>query len=154
LLPDQSKELPTRAQLVANAKENRLELKIAQAAIRTNEANLKNAYGNAIPTPRFVTGRVIESNPPTGPNPTNSLLQAYIDTPFLNFNQGDIAKFKALQKQLKLDLAGQNNQVEGQVSLAYHRVVAARLRLKTFTEEALPEANAVGDISKHGYELG
>ena len=154
LLPDQSKELPNRAQLVATARENRLELKIAKAAILTNEANLKNAYGNVIPTPRFVTGRVIESNPPTGPKTKEPFFQAYIDTPVLNFNQGDITKFKALEKQLKLDLGGQNNQVEGQVSLAYHRVIAARQRLKTFTEEAIPEANAVGDISKHGYELG
>jgi cobalt-zinc-cadmium efflux system outer membrane protein len=154
LLPEQSKELPNRAQLVLRAKENRLELKIAKAAILTNEANLKNAYGNVIPTPRFVTGRVIEANPPTGPKTKAPFFQAYIDTPVLNFNQGDITKFKAIEKQLKLDFAGQNNQIEGQVSLAYHRVMAARQRLKTFTEEALPEADAVGNISKHGYELG
>jgi len=154
LLPDYSKDLPTRDTFVAKAKENRLELQIAKAAILTNQANLKNAYGNAIPTPRFVTGRVVETNPPDGPKTKAPFFQAYVDAPILNFNQGDIAKFKALEKQLKLDLAGQQNQIYGQVSLAYYRVIAARQRLKTFTDEALPEAQAVGDISKHGYELG
>jgi len=154
LLPDFAKEFPKRAQLVQMAKQNRLELKIAQAAILTNEANLKNAYGNVIPTPRFVTGKVTESNPPTGPKTNRAFFQAYIDTPVFNLNQGDIAKFKALSRQLKLDLAGQQNQVDGQVDLAYNKVLAARQRLKTFTEEALPEADAVGSISKHGYELG
>ena len=33
-------------------------------------------------------------------------------------------------------------------------MLAARQRLRAFTEEALPEANKVGSISKHGYELG
>jgi outer membrane protein, heavy metal efflux system len=154
LLPDYSAELPREAELVQKAKENRLELKIANAAILTNQANLKNAYGNVIPTPRFVTGRVVESNPPIGPKTKAPFFQAYIDTPILNVNQGDIARFRALEKQLKLDLAGQENQIDGQVSLAYNRVMAARARLKTFTQEALPEADAVGNISKHGYELG
>ncbi len=154
LLPDFAKEFPKRDQLVQLAKENRLELKIAQAAILTNEANLKNAYGNVIPTPRFVTGKVTELNPPTGPKTNRAFFQAYIDTPIFNLNQGDIAKFKAVGKQLKLDLSGQENQVDGQVSLAYNKVLAARQRLKTFTEEALPEADAVGNIAKHGYELG
>ncbi len=154
LLPDFNRELITRDKLEQIAHDNRLELKIAKAILRTNEANLKNAYGNAVPTPRFVTGRVVESNPPSGPKTRNGFFQAYIDAPLLNVNQGDIARFKALEKQLKLDLAAQENQVAGQVSLAYHKVLAARQRLRTFTEEALPEAINVGNISKHGYELG
>ncbi len=44
--------------------------------------------------------------------------------------------------------------IAGQVSLAYHKVLAARQRLRTFSEEALPEATNVGNIAKHGYELG
>jgi cobalt-zinc-cadmium efflux system outer membrane protein len=154
LLPDFSRELSSRSALVKTAHDNRLELKIAKAVLLTNRANLNNAYGNAIPTPRFVTGRVTEINPPTGPKTNNAFFQAYVDAPLLNFNQGDIARFKALEKQLTLDLAAQENQVAGQVSLAYHKVLAARQRLRTFTEEALPEATNVGNISKHGYELG
>ena len=154
LLPDFSKELPSRAVLVTTAQDNRLELKIARATIATNTANLRNAYGNVLPTPRFVTGRVIEANPPSGPKTRNGFFQAYIDAPIFNVNQGDIARFKALEKQLKLDLSAQENQVSGQVSLAYHKVLAARQRLRTFMEEALPEASKVSSISRHGYELG
>ena len=154
LLPDFTRELPSRAVLVTTAQSSRLELKIARAAIATNTANLRNAYGNVLPTPRFVTGRVIEANPPTGPKTRNGFFQAYIDAPIFNVNQGDIARFKAMEKQLKLDLSAQENQVAGQVSLAYHKVLAARQRLHTFMDEALPEAGKVSSISRHGYELG
>jgi cobalt-zinc-cadmium efflux system outer membrane protein len=154
LLPDFNHNFPNREELVATALKNRMELKVAQQAISVNEANLKNAVGNIIPTPRFVTGKVVERNPPTGPTTTNAFFQAYIDAPVFNLQQGDIARFKAMRAQLKLDRESQENQISGQVSLAYHRVLAARQRLKTFQEEALPESESVAKISAHGYEIG
>lgn len=154
LLPDFNHQFPNREQLVETALKNRMELKVAQQAISVNEANLKNAIGNIIPTPRFVTGKVVERNPPSGPTTQNAFFQAYIDTPILNVQQGDIARFKAMRAQLKLDRESQENQIAGQVSLAYHRVLAARQRLKTFQQEALPESESVAKISAHGYEIG
>ena len=154
LLPDFNRTLQGRDELVRTALENRLELKVAQQAISVNEANLKNAIGNIIPTPRFVTGKVVERNPPTGPTTTNAFFQAYVDAPIFNVSQGDIAKFRALRSQLRLDRESQENQIAGQVSLAYHRLLAARQRLKTFQDEALPESDSVAKISSHGYEIG
>lgn len=154
LLPDFKNELPAFEKLLLLAKDNRPELKLARAAVRTNDANLKNAYGNIVPTPRFVTGWVKEINPPIGPITNKAFFQAYIDMPLLNWNQGDIARFRAMGRQLNLDVLAQENVISGQVSMSYHRVIAARQRLRTFLEEALPEAASVGEVSRHGYELG
>ncbi len=67
LLPDYTRELTAAATLVKTAHDNRLELKIAKAVLATNEANLKNAYGNAIPHPQIchrASGRVKSSHRP------------------------------------------------------------------------------------------
>jgi outer membrane protein TolC len=155
LLPDFAKPFPSRDELINLARENRLELKIAKQAIKTNSANLRNAYGNILPSPRFVVGQALELNPPApGPIQRVPLFQAYVDAPVFNFQQGDIAKFKATEKQLKLDLRGQENLIAGQVEFAYKNLLAARQRIRSFQEEALVEADAVASIAKHGYELG
>ena len=139
LLPNFDRAFPSRDQLIQMAKENRLDLKIAKQAIATNHANLRNAYGNILPTPRFVVGHARELNPPNPPGPTQNVpfMQAYIDAPIFNFQQGDIARFRATDKQLKLDLQGQENLVEGQVEFAYKNLFAARQRIKSFQDEAL-----------------
>lgn len=154
LLPDFKKALPSRDQFVSMARSNRLELRITKASIATNKANLLNAYGNILPTPRFVVGRAHELNPPNGPAEWLPFFQGYIDMPLFDFQQGSIARFKAMDKQLDLNLKGQANQIEGEVELAYKNLVAARERLRTFQNEALPEADAIADVSRHGYELG
>jgi cobalt-zinc-cadmium efflux system outer membrane protein len=154
LLPDFKVEFPNRDKMIQTALKSRLEIKIAGQAIETNEANLKNAIGNIVPTPRFVVGKVTETNPPAGPLTNRGFFQAYIDAPIFNVQQGDIARFKALRLQLKLDQQSQENQIAGQVSLAYYRLQAARQRLKTFQDEALPESEAVANISSHGYQIG
>jgi cobalt-zinc-cadmium efflux system outer membrane protein len=154
LLPDFNKPILPPNKLVELAINNRIELKAAEAALLTNAANLKNAYGNVIPTPRFVVGKVTENNPPSGPVTNRPFFQAYIDAPIFNVQQGDIARFRALNVQLKLDKQSQENQIAGQVSLSYHKLLAARQRLKAFQEEALPEAESVAKISTHGYQIG
>ncbi len=154
LLPDFKQTFPTRDDLIKTAKENRIELKLAKEAIALNHANLRNAYGNILPTPRFATGYLRENNPPTGPKTDGAFFQAYVDLPTLNVNQGDIARFRATGKQLKLDLSAQENLVTGQVALAYSRLLAARERIRAFQDEALPEAEGVGKVSRMGYEFG
>ena len=154
LLPDWSLPLPKREELVQAALSNRLELKILKEAIATNSANLKNTWGNIFPTPRFVVGRASELNPPTGPIQRIPFMQAYIDAPVFNFQQGDIAKFEATGKQLKLDVKAQENVVAAQASLAYEKLLAARQKIHTFQQEALGESDAISKIAKDGYELG
>ncbi len=154
LLPDFKKALPSRDQFVQMAKNNRLDLRITKASIATNKANLLNTYGNILPTPRFVVGRAHELNPPNGPADWVPFFQGYIDMPLFDFQQGNIARFNAIEKQLELNLKGQANQIEGEVELAYKNLIAARERLRAFQNEALPEADAIADVSRHGYELG
>lgn len=154
LLPDFKKQFPTSDEYVKIAGENRLELKIAKQVIAVNQANLKNAIGNILPTPRFVVGRLVETNPPTGPKDQVPFMQAYIDTPLLDFQQGNIARFKAAIQQGKYDLQGQENLVVGQVKLAYKNLIAARQRIKAFHDEALPEADGMAAVARKGYELG
>jgi cobalt-zinc-cadmium efflux system outer membrane protein len=57
-------------------------------------------------------------------------------------------------RQLTLDLQGQENLIIGQAQLAYKNLLAARQRIRSFQDEAMPEASAMADIAKHGYELG
>ena len=140
--------------LIARALNSRLELKIAKQALEVNRANLLNAYGNVVPNPRFVVGHGRELNPVTGPIQNIPFLQAYIDVPLLNWQQGDIARFKASKTTLSLDLASQENTIRSQVSLAYHKVKAARTRIDDFLNDALPETEEVSKIAQHGYELG
>lgn len=155
LLPNFKKQYPSRLKLTETALTNRLELKIARQAIAVNKANKLNTVGNILPTPRFVVGKALEVNPPyPGPSQHIGFFQAYIDAPVFNFQQGDLAKFKATGQQLELDLKSQENQIAAQVSLAYHKMVAARERIHDFISEALPESEAVTLISKHGYDLG
>jgi outer membrane protein TolC len=155
LLPNFKKQYPDRLKLTETALTNRLELKIARQAIAVNKANKLNTIGNILPTPRFVVGKALEVNPPfPGPSQHVGFFQAYIDAPVFNFQQGDLAKFKATGLQLELDLKSQENQIAAQVSLAYHKMVAARERIRDFISEALPESEAVTQISKHGYDLG
>jgi outer membrane protein TolC len=154
LLPDWTHPLEPREHFVDLAIRNRLELRILKEAILTNQANLRNAYGNIIPTPRFVVGRASELNPPTGPIQRIPFMQVYMDAPVFNVQQGDIAKFKATGKQLPLDLKAQENVVAAQASLAYQKLVAARQKIRTFQEEALGESESISKISKDGYDLG
>ncbi len=154
LLPDFKRAFPQSDEFVKLAKDNRLELKIARQVILTNQANLKNAYGNMIPTPRFVVGRLVETNPPAGPKDQVPFMQAYVDMPVFDFQQGPITRFQAVIRQAKFDLLAQENQIVGQVQLAYKNLLAARKRIKAFHEEALPEADEMAAIARHGYELG
>ncbi len=156
LLPNFNRQYPTRERLVQMAMESRLELKIAKQAIAVNKANRLNTIGNILPTPRFVVGKALELNPPNPPGPSQhvAFFQGYIDAPLFNFQQGDLAKFKATGIQLELDLKAQENIIAGQVSLAYHKMLAARERIHDFIVEALPESEAVNVISKRGYDIG
>jgi outer membrane protein, heavy metal efflux system len=155
LLPDFGQPLPSRQQFVDMAISNRLELKILKEAILTNRANLNNTLGNILPTPRFVVGQGLELNPPPpGPIQRIPFMQAYIDAPVFNWQQGDIARFKATGKQLKLDLKAQENVIAAQASLAYEKLLAGREKIRTYHEEALGESDAISKIAKDGYELG
>lgn len=154
LLPDFSKnELPLE-HYIELAKHNRLELNILRQTLKVNSANMRNSVGNIMPTPRFVFGRARELNWPSGPVQDTFLFQAYIDVPLFDFQQGNIARFAAVGKQIKRDLVAQDNIVESQASLAYRRLIAARARIRTLKDEAIVESEAVVRIANHGYQLG
>lgn len=154
LLPDYSTPFPPVQDFIAEAFENRLELKINKQLLKLNKANLLAAYGNILPNPQVAYGHSTSTNLPSGPKLNSPFLTLNIEMPVFTYSQGDIARLKATQKQLSLQEAAIKNQITADVTNAYNELMTARNRLKTYQDHVLADSSEVARLARRSYEVG
>lgn len=161
-LPDLETPLPELPRLLQKAMDNRLELKIVDQTIKTNGANLRVAYGNILQNPTIGVGSSVVNGPELQPGFTPGtknvfhgfFFQGSVPIPIFTFQQGDIAQFRAMIKQLKSEYETQKNIVNQEVVLAYQAVVMQRQRIQTFQKKALQRSSEIAKMSQRSYEIG
>jgi cobalt-zinc-cadmium efflux system outer membrane protein len=154
ILPDFDRAVPPLKEFIDRALQNRLELKSLALQVKVNKSNLKGAYGNTIPDPNFAYGKSTEGNPPNGPKLTAVFMTLVAPFPFSDYNQGPIYRFRAMQNQLKYQIASQQNQVISDVSSAYNNLLAARKRIRLYQDRLLLDSNEVARLARRSYEVG
>ncbi len=154
ILPDfKHLPLPLRDYL-AIALDNRLELKSLDQQIKLNKVNLMGAYGNSIPNASIVLGKSTQGNVPVGPKITAVFFTLNTPMTMTNFNQGSITQYKAIARQLKLQVDSQKNIITSQVSAAYQNLIAAREKLRVYQEHILADSFEVARLARRSYEVG
>lgn len=153
-LPDFEDQLPPLKDYLAIAVVTRPELKVIKNRIKLNRAQLRNAYGNIVPDPNFNVGESVSNNPATGPKLRGIFVTLNIEVPVYTFQQGDIFRLKATEKQLQLEFLSVKNQVTGEVSEAYQNLVVARNRIRTYLEHVLADSDEVARLARRSYEVG
>lgn len=154
LLPDFSREEPPLAQYLEIAMRNRLELRLIEQQIKVSQARLYLATGNIIPDPTFISGASASNNIPSGPKLKAFFVTMDVPLPIFDYSQGDIAKAKATITQLMQERDAQKNVVEGQVSSAYTRMLAARRKIDIYGKEVLMQSETVARLARRSYEVG
>jgi len=154
VLPDPKESVPPLALFLSIAENNRLELKSLHQQIKVNDANLKGAYGNMIPNPSIAVGKSYAGNLPTGPKITAVFFTINVQSPTANFNQGNIAQFKATAKQLHYQIQAQRNQISADVSSAYQTMLGARAKLFTYQDHILADSYETARLARRSYEVG
>lgn len=180
ILPGVAGSVPSLETCLVQAMQNRPELKVVRQAIKTNGASLKLAFGNAMPNPTIGIGSSVVNGPtqnlPIGnlitqntlypPDPASApeqlartnfhgfFFQVFQELPVLNFNQGDISKFRAVVQQLKAELAGQENLVTSEVATAYQRLCGARRKIEIYQNKLLARTIEIARLARLGYEVG
>ncbi|MBS1954482.1 MAG: TolC family protein [Cyanobacteria bacterium SZAS-4] len=153
-LVKESTRLGDSQQLVHAAMTNRLEIKIVEQQIKVNDANLTVARGNILPAPRFTVGRMTEDRINSDKNRKSAFFQALIEMPILDRQQGFIARGKAVDKQLNLEVLSQQNIITQQVLLAYRRVQSALARIDRYQHQALPISITISSAADLSYRMG
>ncbi|MBX9687553.1 MAG: TolC family protein [Candidatus Obscuribacterales bacterium] len=180
ILPGPEGSLPSLSICLQQAMKNRPELKVIQQTIRTNGANLKLAVANIVPNPTIGVGSSVVNGPaqpqsssatssgassdgssssgsPSPPNRTNFhgfFFQVFQQLPIFDVQQGDIAQFRATARQLKAELAGQENLVSSEVATAYQRVLGARKKIEIYQNDLLKKTLEIARLARLGYEVG
>jgi outer membrane protein, heavy metal efflux system len=154
LLPDFDKPIPSIDKLIATAHEHRLDVRLIRQAIKTNEAALRSTYANILPNTQFNVGRSITGNPPDGPKLTGYFIGVTQELPVLDFKQGDITRFRATLRQLKIEADAQKNIVSEEVALAYERVSIASEKIKAYQDHLLADSELVAKLARRSYEVG
>ncbi|MBS1991309.1 MAG: TolC family protein [Cyanobacteria bacterium SZAS LIN-3] len=154
LLPDYSVPFPPVSDFITEAFENRLELRINKQALKLNKAQLYNAYGNMLPNPQFAYGQSTSTNLPSGPKLNSPFFTVNAEMPLFTYSQGDIARLKATERQLKLRDAAIKNQITADVTAAYNTLMTARNRLKTYQDHVLADSAEVARLARRSYEVG
>jgi len=154
LLPDFSARIATLEYYLDMAVKHRYELKALERQIAVNKAQLRNAYGNIIPSPQFWIGSSQAGNPPSGPRLGAYYFGVNVPSNITDFQQGDIAKFKAVARQLKYQTGALNNVITSEVSSAYNNVLAARQKLRIYQEHVLADSYEVARLARRSYEVG
>jgi cobalt-zinc-cadmium efflux system outer membrane protein len=154
LLPNFDQPIPVLDTFVADAVKHRLDLKVIDQTIKSNQASRRVAVGNILPTPIVGFGHSITGNPPNGPklNGWNFGLNAEI--PVFNWQQGDLTRYSAIIRQLRLERGATINQITAQVSAAYQRLLAARERIRVYQEHVLADSREVARLAQRSYEVG
>ncbi len=162
-LPDFERCLPELPNLLVQACKNRLEIRIANQAIRTNGANLAVSIGNIIPNPVMGVGSSVVNGPALPPDADPSttknkfrgyFFQTFLELPIFDFQQGDISLYRATIKQLRAELIAQKNIVEGDVVQAYHAVAMQRQKIRAYQQKALEQSQQIARMAHRSYEVG
>lgn len=154
ILPDFSKPEHPLQYYVSLALQNRLELKSLNQQLKVNSANMKNAVANIMPNPQVTYGQSVSGNPPAGPKLRANFFTLNLEAPISNMNQGDLAKYKAIGKQLGYEIGSQKNIIQSDVVVAYNNVLTARERIRVYQEHVLADSNEVARLSRRSYEVG
>lgn len=154
VLPDYLQPVPLLKDFIQKALDNRLELKSLALQVRVNSANLSGAYGKILPNPNLALGKSTAGNPATGPKLTAVFFTVNAEVPLSSFNQGAIWQYRATARQLKYQIAAQQNQVAADVVTAYNNLLAARKKLRIYQDRLLTDSNAVARLSRRAYEVG
>lgn len=154
ILPDFSKPMNPLQYYINLALENRLELKSLTQQQRVNSMNMKNAIANILPNPQVTYGSSVSGNPPAGPKLKANFYTLNLEAPITNMNQGDIAKYKAIKRQLGYEIGSQRNVIQTDVVVAYNNVLVARERIRVYQEHVLADSNEVARLSRRSYEVG
>jgi len=154
LLPDFSRpERPLDA-FIALSNKYRYELKSLDQQLLVNKANLQRTYGNMVPNVQYWTGNSNTYNLPSGPRLSAYYFGVNMPTNLTDFGQGDLAKFKALARQLNYQVGSQRNIIIGEVSSAYNNLLAARQKLQNYEEHILHDSFEVARLARRSYEVG
>ncbi|MBX9691592.1 MAG: TolC family protein [Cyanobacteria bacterium] len=154
LLPDFSKPLPTLEQLVEDGLKTRMDIKVVEQRIALTKTGVKATIGNIMPNPQFNIGSSYSGNPPEGPATRGFFVGVTQELPVLNFQQGELARLRAVNLQLTRELLSTKNIVTEEVIVAYQQVVAARERVELYQTKILPSSDKVAKMSRRGYEVG
>lgn len=154
LLPNLEQPMPELGHLIATAHQKRLDVRLVQQQIRTNEAALRSTYANIMPDTQLNAGHSITGNPPDGPKLHGYFIGITQELPIFNFQQGDIARYRATLRQLKLELRTQQNLVSEEVAVAYERVQIARERIRAYQDHLLAQSAEVARLARRSYEVG
>lgn len=154
LLPDFSKEIPPLDDLIADATKSRLDLKVVRQSLAVNVAAMRTAIGNIIPNTQLNVGSSYSGNPPDGSATRGYFIGVTQEIPVLNFQQGERAKLRAQNIQVKRELESTKNVVTEEVVSAYQQLAAARQRVAYFQEKILFTSEKVARMARRGYEVG
>lgn len=154
LLPDFTKDLPSLDELVNDALKNRLDLKAAEQRIAVNKSSMRSAKANILPNSQFNIGNSYSGNPPDGPATRGYFIGVTQEIPIFNFQQGDIARFRAISIQLNRELEASKNIATEEVISAYQQLAAARERVGLFQNQIIPASEKVAKMARRGYEVG
>lgn len=161
-LPDLETPLPTLDRLVSTANDHRLEIKIVDQSIITNQANLKLTYGNILPTPAIGVGSSVVNGPGLSPDATaltknnfhGFFFQTFVELPIFNLQQGDISKYRSTIAQLRAERMTQQNIVEQDVVQAYQAVLIQRQKIQSYQEKALSRSAEIARLIQKSYQVG
>ncbi len=154
LLPDFSKEVPSLDSLIADALKSRLDLKVVRQILAVNEASMRTAIGNILPNPQLNVGSSYSGNPPDGPATRGYFVGVTQEIPVFNIQQGERARLRAQNIQIKRELESTRNVATEEVVSAYQQLAAARQRVAYFQEKILPTSDKVARMARRGYEVG
>ncbi|MBZ0188055.1 MAG: TolC family protein [Candidatus Obscuribacterales bacterium] len=154
LLPDLSRPMPSRKNLLQEAYKSRFELKVSNQAELVAEQQLKVARAEKFPKGEVNVGILIEDRINGPLERKTPFIQAKVLFPVFDRQQGKIASAKAQISQWSKTIIGQRNLIESEVALAYRKVEIARAKIRKYQKEALPVSNHITKSADLGYKLG
>lgn len=154
LLPNFTKPLPTLETVVNDGLKNRLDLKVVEQRLATNRAGFRSTLASILPNTQLNVGSSYSGNPPEGPATRGYFIGVTQELPLLNFQQGELARLKAMKLQLSRELKATQNTVTEEVIVAYQQLAAARERVELYQKNILPTSDRVARMARIGYEAG
>src|SRR5262249_19212234 len=126
LLPDLTRPLPPESQFIADAMQNRLEIRIVKQSMKSAIAQRKEAVGNIWPNGQLAVGYDRQNNFAPEKDFIKWYIMASQPVPLFDHQQGELARLRATLRQLKFEQGSQENIVRSEVALAYRKVWNAR----------------------------
>ncbi len=154
LLPDVARPMYPLSELVHEALNSRLELRVTSKAVLVARDQLNVARGKIWPTAQFNIGRMIDDRVNSPFIRRDPYFQANILFPLFDRQQGERAKYHAEINRLSKELLAQRNLIIAEVAAAYRRVEMARAKIGRYQQDALRISNKITDSAELGYKLG